>query len=77
MCIFKTKMDGVLANFIPTRVASSLGVCVAIIGGVYSCMLKGRCTRIDSPCISCDREVLDGDNPVYNTPPIPTTVNRL
>ena len=58
-------MDGVLANFLIMVIASSV---VAIIGGVSSCMMKSRCTHIESPCLSCDRDVIDEDNPVYNTP---------
>ena len=61
-------MDGVLANFIIMMVASTAAACVGIIGGISSCMLKSRCTNIKSPCLSCDREVMDEDNPVYNTP---------
>jgi len=67
-------MDGVLANFILMLVASSVAGCVAIIGGVSSCMLKSRCTNIKSPCLSCEREPLDDDNPVYQTPPVTTPV---
>jgi hypothetical protein len=69
-------MDDVLANVIIMDVASSVGGCLAVIGGVFSCMLKSRCTRIDSSCISCDREVTDEGNQVYQTP-TPAPVNRL
>ena len=61
-------MDGVLANFLIMVIASSVGGVVAIIGGVSSCMMKSRCTHIESPCLSCDRDVMDEDNAVYNTP---------
>ena len=61
-------MEGVLANFIIMIVASGVGGIVAIIGGVSSCMLKSRCTNIKSPCLSCEREPLDDDNDVYQTP---------
>jgi hypothetical protein len=75
-------MDGVLANFILMLVASSVAGCVAIIGGVSSCMLKSRCTNIKNPCLSCEREPLDDENPAYNTPinqPVTQTpvINRL
>jgi len=71
-------MDGVLANFIIMIVASSVGGVVAIIGGISSCMMKSRCTHIQSPCLSCDRNVIDKDNAVYNTPVTqPTVINRL
>jgi len=71
-------MDGVLANFIIMLVASGVAGVVAIIGGVSSCMLKSRCTNIKSPCLSCEREPLDEENAVYNTPVTQTPViNRL
>ena len=71
-------MDGVLANFMIMVIASSVGGVVAIIGGVSSCMMKSRCTHIESPCLSCDRDVIDEDNDVYNTPITQTPViNRL
>jgi len=74
-------MDGVLANFIIMLVASGVAGVVAIIGGVSSCMLKSRCTNVKSPCLSCEREPLDDENPVYNTPinqPVTQTpLNRL
>ena len=71
-------MDGVLANFIIMMVASSVGGVVAIIGGISSCMMKSRCTHIQSPCLSCDRDVIDEENSVYNTPVTQTPViNRL
>ena len=63
-------MDGVLANFILMLVASSVARCVAIIGGISTCMMKSRCTNIKSPCLSCSRDVLNDDNPVYQTPPV-------
>ena len=31
-------------------------------------VMKSRCTNINSPCLSCDRDVIDEDNDVYNTP---------
>jgi hypothetical protein len=71
-------MDGILANFIIMVVASSVGGVVAIIGGISTCMMKSRCTHIQSPCLSCDRDVIDEENSVYNTPVNPTPViNRL
>ncbi len=71
-------MDGILANFIIMVVASSVGGVVAIIGGISTCMMKSRCTHITSPCLSCDRDVIDEENSVYNTPVNPTPVtNRL
>jgi hypothetical protein len=70
-------MNGVLANFLIMVIASSVGGVVAIIGGISSCMMKICCTHIESPCLSCDREVIDEDNPVYNTPVNQPPVNTL
>jgi len=74
-------MDGVLADFITMMVASSVAGVVAVNGGVSSCMLKSRCTHINSPCLSCSRDVLNEDNPAYQSPPVTTPVtthvNRL
>jgi hypothetical protein len=61
-------MDGVLANFLIMVIASSAAAVVAIIGGVSSCMLKSRCINIKSPCLSCERDVIDEENAVYQTP---------
>ena len=63
-------MDSVLANFIIMISASCIGGIVAIIGGVSTCMTKSRCTNIKSPCLSCERDPLDDDNPVYQNSPI-------
>jgi len=70
-------MNGVLANFLIIVIASSVGGVVAIIGGVSSCMMKSRCTHIESPCLSCDRDVIDEDNDVYNQSVNQPPVNRL
>ena len=71
-------MDGTMANFIVMMVGGVTAAVVAIIGGVSSCMLKSRCTNITSPCLSCDRNVIDEDNDVYNLPVTQTPViNRV
>jgi hypothetical protein len=71
-------MDGTLANFIVMMVGGGTGAVVAIITGISTCMMKSRCTHITSPCLSCDRDVIDEENSVYNTPVNPTPVtNRL
>ena len=71
-------MDGTMANFIIMLLGASVGGVVAIIGGVSSCMLKSRCTNITSPCLSCDRDVIDEENSVYNQPVTQTPViNRV
>ena len=59
-------MDPVIANFILMIVAAGVGGVVAVMTGVSTCMMKSRCTTITSPCMSCERQPLDGDNPVYN-----------
>jgi hypothetical protein len=71
-------MDSTLANFIIMMVASSVGGVVAIIGGISTCMMKSRCTHKQSPCLSCDRNVIDEDNAVYNTPETQTSaINKV
>ena len=61
-------MDSNMINSLVMLVGASVAGCVAIIGGISSCMLKSRCTNIKSPCLSCEREPLDDDNAVYQTP---------
>ena len=71
-------MDPVLSNFIIMVIGASLGACVGIITAFSTCFMKSRCTHIHSPCMSCTREPLDSDNPVYNdAPEIPSIPNRL
>ena len=71
-------MDGTMANFLLMMVGGGVGGVVAIIAGVSSCMMKSRCTHIQSPCLSCDRDVIDEDNDVYNQPGTQTPViNRV
>ena len=57
-----------LINALVMLVGASAAAVVGIIGGVSSCMMKSRCTNIKSPCLSCDRDVMDEDNDVYQTP---------
>ena len=61
-------MDSNMIKSLVMLVGASVAGCVAIIGGISSCMLKSRCTNIKSPCLSCEREPLDDDNAVYQTP---------
>jgi hypothetical protein len=71
-------MDGTMANFLIMMVGGGVGGVVAIIGGISTCMMKSRCTHITSPCLSCDRDVIDEENSVYNQPVNPTPViNRV
>ena len=61
-------MDSNMVNSLVMLVGASVAGVVAIVGSISSCMMKSRCTNINSPCLSCDREVIDEDNQVYNTP---------
>jgi hypothetical protein len=36
-----------------------IGSLSAVLGLVFSYFLKSRCTNIRTPCISCDREVIE------------------
>lgn len=36
-----------------------IGSLSAVLGLVFSYFLKSRCTNISTPCISCDREVIE------------------
>ena len=58
-------MDSTEANYIITLYGLIFGSVVSIIGAFSKCFLKSRCTNIKTPCVSCDREVLDEDNSVY------------
>ena len=69
----KETMDSVLANFIIMVIGASVGGCAAIIGATSACFMKSRCTSISSPCISCEREPLADDNPVYQQTMPPVT----
>ena len=70
-------MEGNMATSLVMLVGASVAGVVAIVGSISSCMMKSRCTNINSPCLSCDRDVMDEDNDVYNTPITQTPVNRL
>jgi hypothetical protein len=72
-------MEAVLANFILMLVGASVGGLVAVIGGISTCMMKSRCTNIESPCLSCQRDPIEDDNEAYSeTPPSKNQiVNRL
>jgi len=62
-------MDSTEANYKITLYGLIFGSVVSIIGALSKCFLKSRCTNIKSasPCLvlSCDREVLDDTNSVY------------
>ena len=52
-------MDSVEANYKLTLYGLVFGSVVSIIGAFSKCFMKSRCSNIKTPCISCDREVLD------------------
>ena len=50
------------STFLLTLVAS----CSAMMGSLLVCLLRSRCRKISTPCLSCDREpvvLTDGDLP--------------
>ena len=65
-----------MVNSLVMLVGASVAGVVAIVGSISSCMMKSRCTNINSPCLSCDRDVIDEDNDVYNTPITQTPRHR-
>ena len=56
-------MDPVFSNFVINVLGISVGASVAIIAAFSACMQKSRCTSIHSPCISCERTVLEDPIP--------------
>ena len=51
-------MDPITSNVIINITGIAVGSIVAIISAFSVCFLKSRCTTINTPCISCDRDVL-------------------
>ena len=70
-------MDPVTSNFIINIISISVGSLIALIASVSSCLRKSRCTSITSPCISCDREVLDETSEGSVTPGLPPIPPRI
>ena len=58
-------MDPTMSNFILTLIGLSIGSCVTLITACGKCTSKSRCTNIKTPCLSCDRDVLDDADSVY------------
>ena len=56
-------MDSTEANYKITLYGLIFGSVVSIIGAFSKCFLKSRCTNIKTPCVSCDRDVLDDAEP--------------
>ena len=66
-------IDPVTSNFVTNMVGISIGGLIAVIAAVSSCFLKSRCTTISTPCMSCDRDVLDSGSDVYKETDSPVT----
>ena len=68
-------MDPVTSNFIINIIGISVGSLIALIGSLSACLRKSRCTSISTPCMSCDRQVLDENtsegSETPGLPPIP------
>ena len=62
-------IDPITSNFVINMTGITVGSLIAIITSLSACFLKSRCTNIKCLCISCDRDVLDADNEIYNEPP--------
>jgi len=45
--------------------ALGIGAIIGVIAAFSRCFQRSRCLNIQTPCISCERSVLDVDNPVY------------
>lgn len=58
-------MDSVEANYRLTLYGLILGSVVSIIGAVSKCFLRSRCKTINTPCVSCERDVIDENNSIY------------
>mgnify|MGYP003123783774 CR=1 FL=1 len=58
-------MDSTEANYKITLYGLIFGSVVSIIGALSKCFLKSRCTNIKTPCVSCDRDVLDDNSSQY------------
>ena len=73
-------MDPITSNVIIDITGIAVGSIVAIISAFSACFLKSHCTTINTPCISCERDVLQnvdeqrvatGQSPV---PAVPTVL---
>jgi hypothetical protein len=59
-------MDPVLSSFILTISGIAIAGIGALIASFGKCFRESRCTNIKLGCLSCERDVLDNDNEVYN-----------
>lgn len=58
-------MDPVSANFILTAIGAGVAGMIAVINAISKCCIRSRCTKIESPCFTCDRAVISEDSEVY------------
>lgn len=74
-------MDPITSNFVLNIVGIGVGSLIAIIAAVSSCMQKSRCTSINSPCMSCERTLLEVNETIPPTPEqsftTPTRINII
>ena len=59
-------MDSIEANYKITLYSLIFASVVSILGALSKCFLKSRCKNVQTPCLSCDRDVLDETNSVYD-----------
>lgn len=59
-------IDPITSNFVLTLVGIGVGSLISLIAACSKCMLKSRCTNIKTPCIQCDRDVINENNSVYD-----------
>lgn len=55
-------IDPITSSFVVQMVGIGIGGLIAIIAAFSSCFMKSRCTNISTPCMSCDRTVLEVDS---------------
>jgi len=58
-------MDPVSANFILTAIGACVAGMIALVNALSKCCIRSRCTKIESPCFTCDRAVISEDSEVY------------
>ena len=54
-------IDPITGNFIFQLTSLGVASLIGIISALSACFLKARCTPINTPCITCDRDVLEVD----------------
>ena len=57
-----------LTNFVIAVSSLTTGFIITLVSVISRCMVKSRCTNIKCCCVSCDRDVIDENNSIYNTP---------